>query len=138
MLKNIADSISNLTKLTLSAAQLALLLGILGGGWWAFSAITAFLSKPIQLPEVQVKLPNIGVPGAPSAEGILTNMDWKQVHFTDDAKWEAFGKFTQMMAEAKRKEDIAAGRQPMTPTDPAVIEQRLKELDEYRAATRGK
>ena len=58
MLKNITETISNLTKITATVLQLAVLGVLIGGGYLAYSKISAFLSKPI--PDISVPSFNFG------------------------------------------------------------------------------
>lgn len=65
MLKNIAESFKNLTSIIDGALRLAVVAAIIGGGYWAYTTVTGFMSKPITLPPVDVsgiKLPEIKLP----------------------------------------------------------------------------
>lgn len=60
MLKNMSESITNLIKLLVSITQLAMLLAVLGGSWWAYRTISDITSSPITLPSVA--MPDVKVP----------------------------------------------------------------------------
>lgn len=65
MLKNIAESFKNLTSIIDGALRLAVVAAIIGGGYWAYTTVTEFMSKPITLPAVDAsgfKLPEIKLP----------------------------------------------------------------------------
>lgn len=65
MLKNIAESFKNLTSIIAEALRLAVVAAIIGGGYWAYTTVTGFMSKPLTLPAVDasgIKLPEIKLP----------------------------------------------------------------------------
>ena len=65
MLKNMAESFKNMTSIIDGALRLAVVAAILGGGYWAYTTVTGFMSKPISLPAIDasgIKLPEIKLP----------------------------------------------------------------------------
>jgi hypothetical protein len=57
-MKEIADTIKGIIQVAASLLQLALLAAVIGGGWWAYSTVRDYLTKPVSLPEIN--LPGFG------------------------------------------------------------------------------
>jgi len=65
MLKNIAESFKNLTSIIDGTLRLTLVAAIIGGGYWTYTTVAGFMSKPLTLPAVDasgIKLPEIKLP----------------------------------------------------------------------------